>query len=153
MFWSTKGSIVVGIDYDCRERMVYWTDVAGRTISRASLEPGAEPETIINSGQQLYPEDTVFHLTLLVQKKKPQCHTSCFTEWYRTSPSVNTYSYARNEKVILTLSLLRNRAPNRKGSQWELRVATAAAAYAWCHRASGCISLEENKRWQNKFLC
>ncbi|EHB10201.1 Nidogen-2 [Heterocephalus glaber] len=41
---------VVGIDYDCRERMVYWTDVAGRTISRASLEPGAEPETVINSG-------------------------------------------------------------------------------------------------------
>lgn len=71
MFWSTKGSIVVGIDYDCRERMVYWTDVAGRTISRASLEPGAEPETIINSGQQLYPEDTVFHLTLLVQKENP----------------------------------------------------------------------------------
>ncbi|XP_012378990.2 nidogen-2 isoform X3 [Dasypus novemcinctus] len=47
---SLHGSIVVGIDYDCRERMVYWTDVAGRTISRASLEPGAEPETIINSG-------------------------------------------------------------------------------------------------------
>ncbi|XP_059038074.1 nidogen-2 isoform X3 [Mustela lutreola] len=46
---SLHGSIVVGIDYDCRERMVYWTDVAGRTISRASLEPGAEPETIINS--------------------------------------------------------------------------------------------------------
>lgn len=49
-FWSAKGSIVVGIDYDCRERMVYWTDVAGRTISRASLEVGAEPEIIINSG-------------------------------------------------------------------------------------------------------
>ncbi|XP_004371146.1 nidogen-2 [Trichechus manatus latirostris] len=47
---SLHGSIVVGIDYDCRERMVYWTDVAGRTISRASLEPGAEPETIINTG-------------------------------------------------------------------------------------------------------
>uniref|UniRef100_A0A8C6W1V1 Nidogen-2 n=2 Tax=Nannospalax galili TaxID=1026970 RepID=A0A8C6W1V1_NANGA len=47
---SLHGSIVVGIDYDCREKMVYWTDVAGRTISRASLEPGAEPETIINSG-------------------------------------------------------------------------------------------------------
>ncbi|OWK09497.1 NID2 [Cervus elaphus hippelaphus] len=47
---SLHGSIVVGIDYDCRERMVYWTDVAGRTISRASLEPGAEPETVINSG-------------------------------------------------------------------------------------------------------
>uniref|UniRef100_A0A8C0WZV4 Nidogen-2 n=1 Tax=Castor canadensis TaxID=51338 RepID=A0A8C0WZV4_CASCN len=47
---SLHGSIVVGIDYDCRERMMYWTDVAGRTISRASLEPGAEPETVINSG-------------------------------------------------------------------------------------------------------
>ncbi|XP_051030473.1 nidogen-2 isoform X2 [Phodopus roborovskii] len=47
---SLHGSIVVGIDYDCRERMVYWTDVAGRTISRASLEAGAEPETIVVSG-------------------------------------------------------------------------------------------------------
>uniref|UniRef100_A0A8B9C0H1 Nidogen 2 n=1 Tax=Anser brachyrhynchus TaxID=132585 RepID=A0A8B9C0H1_9AVES len=47
---SLHGSIVVGIDYDCRERTVYWTDVAGRTISRASLEPGAEPETVISSG-------------------------------------------------------------------------------------------------------
>ncbi|KFO29717.1 nidogen-2 [Fukomys damarensis] len=47
---SLHGSIVVGIDYDCRERMVYWTDVAGRAVSRASLEPGAEPETVIHSG-------------------------------------------------------------------------------------------------------
>uniref|UniRef100_A0A8C6IXA9 Uncharacterized protein n=1 Tax=Melopsittacus undulatus TaxID=13146 RepID=A0A8C6IXA9_MELUD len=47
---SLHGSIVVGIDYDCREKTIYWTDVAGRTISRASLEPGAEPETIISSG-------------------------------------------------------------------------------------------------------
>lgn len=45
-----QGSIVVGIDYDCREKTIYWTDVAGRTISRASLEPGAEPETVISSG-------------------------------------------------------------------------------------------------------
>ncbi|NXC33671.1 NID2 protein, partial [Campylorhamphus procurvoides] len=47
---SLHGSIVVGIDYDCREKMIYWTDVAGRTINRASLEPGAEPETVISSG-------------------------------------------------------------------------------------------------------
>ncbi|XP_041132106.1 nidogen-2-like [Polyodon spathula] len=47
---ALHGSIVVGIDYDCRERMVYWTDVAARTISRASLEPGAEPESVVNSG-------------------------------------------------------------------------------------------------------
>uniref|UniRef100_A0A8C5NK91 Nidogen 2 n=1 Tax=Junco hyemalis TaxID=40217 RepID=A0A8C5NK91_JUNHY len=47
---SLHGSIVVGIDYDCRDRMIYWTDVAGRSISRAGLEPGSEPETIISSG-------------------------------------------------------------------------------------------------------
>ncbi|NXR39968.1 NID2 protein, partial [Zosterops hypoxanthus] len=52
---SLHGSIVVGIDYDCRERMIYWTDVAGRTISRAGLEPGSEPETIISSGVLLSP--------------------------------------------------------------------------------------------------
>ncbi|XP_044515876.1 LOW QUALITY PROTEIN: nidogen-2 [Gracilinanus agilis] len=47
---SLHGSIVVGIDYDCREKMVYWTDVAGRVISRASLELGNEPEIIVSSG-------------------------------------------------------------------------------------------------------
>ncbi|NXO03741.1 NID2 protein, partial [Rhinopomastus cyanomelas] len=59
---SLHGSIVVGIDYDCREKTIYWTDVAGRTINRASLEPGAEPETIIPSGL-ISPEGlTVDHL-------------------------------------------------------------------------------------------
>ncbi|XP_062433728.1 nidogen-2 [Rhea pennata] len=47
---SLHGSIVVGIDHDCREKTLYWTDVAGRSISRASLEPGAEPETVVGSG-------------------------------------------------------------------------------------------------------
>ncbi|XP_063296068.1 nidogen-2 [Pelobates fuscus] len=47
---SLHGSIVVGIDYDCQEKKVYWTDVAGRTINRAGLEPGAEPEIIISTG-------------------------------------------------------------------------------------------------------
>ncbi|XP_063804473.1 nidogen-2 [Pseudophryne corroboree] len=46
---SLHGSIVVGIDYDCQEKKLYWTDVAGRTISRAGLEPGAEPEVIIST--------------------------------------------------------------------------------------------------------
>ncbi|XP_041711549.1 nidogen-2 isoform X1 [Coregonus clupeaformis] len=47
---ALHGSIVVGIDYDCREKKVYWTDLAGRTINRAKLEPGADPETLINTG-------------------------------------------------------------------------------------------------------
>ncbi|XP_074400182.1 nidogen-2 isoform X9 [Zonotrichia albicollis] len=53
---SLHGSIVVGIDYDCRDRMIYWTDVAGRSISRAGLEPGSEPETIISSAGLISPE-------------------------------------------------------------------------------------------------
>ncbi|XP_030644080.1 nidogen-2 [Chanos chanos] len=47
---ALHGSIVVGIDYDCRERKVYWTDLAGRTINRASMEAGSEPEILINTG-------------------------------------------------------------------------------------------------------
>ncbi|XP_048340635.1 LOW QUALITY PROTEIN: nidogen-2 [Sphaerodactylus townsendi] len=59
---SLHGSIVVGIDFDCREKTLYWTDVAGRTINRASLEQGAEPETVISTGL-LSPEGlTVDHL-------------------------------------------------------------------------------------------
>ncbi|XP_061112945.1 nidogen-2 [Conger conger] len=47
---ALHGSIVVGIDFDCQEKKVYWTDLAGRTINRARLETGSEPETVINSG-------------------------------------------------------------------------------------------------------
>uniref|UniRef100_A0A3B3T229 Nidogen 2 n=1 Tax=Paramormyrops kingsleyae TaxID=1676925 RepID=A0A3B3T229_9TELE len=47
---ALHGSIVVGIDYNCRDKKIYWTDLAGRTINRASLEPGAEPETVVNTG-------------------------------------------------------------------------------------------------------
>uniref|UniRef100_A0AAY4AKV7 Nidogen-2 n=1 Tax=Denticeps clupeoides TaxID=299321 RepID=A0AAY4AKV7_9TELE len=46
---ALHGSVVVGIDYDCRENRVYWTDLSGRTISRASLEKGAEAEVLINT--------------------------------------------------------------------------------------------------------
>lgn len=49
--FPSKGSIIIGIDYDCRDKMVYWTDVAGRTINRVSLEAGAEPEMIIDMGK------------------------------------------------------------------------------------------------------
>ncbi|NXQ19536.1 NID2 protein, partial [Peucedramus taeniatus] len=64
---SLHGSIVVGIDYDCRDRMIYWTDVAGRTISRAGLEPGSEPETIISSEIRI-----VFSLSFLTAFQLPR---------------------------------------------------------------------------------
>ncbi|XP_034032146.1 LOW QUALITY PROTEIN: nidogen-2 [Thalassophryne amazonica] len=46
---ALHGSIVVGIAYDCKENQVYWTDLSARTISRASILPGAEPELLINT--------------------------------------------------------------------------------------------------------
>lgn len=46
-----QGSIVVGIGYDCKENQVYWTDLSARTINRASLVPGAEPEILINTSK------------------------------------------------------------------------------------------------------
>uniref|UniRef100_A0A7N5ZTL7 Nidogen 2a (osteonidogen) n=1 Tax=Anabas testudineus TaxID=64144 RepID=A0A7N5ZTL7_ANATE len=46
---TLHGSIVVGIAYDCKDNQVYWTDLSARTISRASVAPGAEPEILINT--------------------------------------------------------------------------------------------------------
>uniref|UniRef100_A0A3Q3LGD4 Nidogen 2a (osteonidogen) n=1 Tax=Mastacembelus armatus TaxID=205130 RepID=A0A3Q3LGD4_9TELE len=46
---TLHGSIVVGIAYDCKENKVYWTDLSARTINRASVAPGAEPEILINT--------------------------------------------------------------------------------------------------------
>uniref|UniRef100_A0A3Q4I0A0 Nidogen 2a (osteonidogen) n=1 Tax=Neolamprologus brichardi TaxID=32507 RepID=A0A3Q4I0A0_NEOBR len=43
------GSIVVGIAYDCKENQVYWTDLSARSINRASMVSGAEPEVLINT--------------------------------------------------------------------------------------------------------
>uniref|UniRef100_S4RMB4 Nidogen 2a (osteonidogen) n=1 Tax=Petromyzon marinus TaxID=7757 RepID=S4RMB4_PETMA len=42
------GSVNVGIDFDCVEGMVYWTDVVGRTINRVGLR-GGEPQSIIST--------------------------------------------------------------------------------------------------------
>uniref|UniRef100_A0A8C4HX39 Nidogen 2a (osteonidogen) n=1 Tax=Dicentrarchus labrax TaxID=13489 RepID=A0A8C4HX39_DICLA len=46
---TLHGSIVVGLAYDCKENRVYWTDLSARTINRASMAPGAEPEILINT--------------------------------------------------------------------------------------------------------
>ncbi|XP_061437488.1 nidogen-1-like [Lethenteron reissneri] len=42
------GTIVVGVAHDCVENKVYWTDIATRAISRASLH-GGEPEVIVRT--------------------------------------------------------------------------------------------------------
>uniref|UniRef100_A0A663N0X7 Nidogen 1 n=1 Tax=Athene cunicularia TaxID=194338 RepID=A0A663N0X7_ATHCN len=40
--------VVIGVAYDCTDKMVYWTDISGPSISRASLH-GGEPTTIIKT--------------------------------------------------------------------------------------------------------
>ncbi|KAM6433343.1 nidogen-1 [Rhynochetos jubatus] len=40
--------VVIGVAYDCTDKMVYWTDISGPSISRASLH-GGEPITIIKT--------------------------------------------------------------------------------------------------------
>ena len=49
-----QGSIVVGLAYDCRENHVYWTDLSARTINRAAMTAGAEPEILINTSNGAY---------------------------------------------------------------------------------------------------
>ncbi|XP_070814042.1 LOW QUALITY PROTEIN: nidogen-2 [Chaetodon trifascialis] len=46
---TLHGSIVVGIAFDCKENRIYWTDLSARTINRALMAPGAEPEILINT--------------------------------------------------------------------------------------------------------
>jgi len=40
---------VIGIAYDCTEKMVYWTEISTPAISKANLQ-GGEPIHLIKSG-------------------------------------------------------------------------------------------------------
>ena len=46
-----QGSIVVGLAYDCKDNQVFWTDLSARTINRASVVQGAEPEILISTSK------------------------------------------------------------------------------------------------------
>lgn len=47
-----QDKVVIGVAYDCLEKMVYWTDISSPSISRASLG-GGEPVSIIKTGRKL----------------------------------------------------------------------------------------------------
>ncbi|XP_030626654.1 nidogen-2 [Chanos chanos] len=46
---AQQDSLVTGLGFDCRENMLYWTDLTRRSISRVRLVPGHEPELIIDA--------------------------------------------------------------------------------------------------------
>lgn len=41
--------VVIAVAFDCVEKMVYWTDITGPAISRASLS-GGDVSPIVNKG-------------------------------------------------------------------------------------------------------
>ncbi|CAH1793177.1 unnamed protein product [Owenia fusiformis] len=46
MILHIPGQTAVGVGADCQDRMVYWTDVSGNTINRASFEDGSGSEMV-----------------------------------------------------------------------------------------------------------
>ena len=46
-----QGKVIIGLAFDCVDKMVYWTDISQPSIGRASLH-GGEPATIIRQGGQ-----------------------------------------------------------------------------------------------------
>lgn len=41
--------VIIGVAYDCVEKMVYWTEITSPSISKASIQ-GGEPTEVIRSG-------------------------------------------------------------------------------------------------------
>lgn len=44
-----QDKVIIGLAFDCVDKMVYWTDISEPSIGRASLH-GGEPATIIRQG-------------------------------------------------------------------------------------------------------
>lgn len=42
--------VIIGVAYDCVEKMIYWTEITSPSISKASME-GGEPTFVIRSGR------------------------------------------------------------------------------------------------------
>ncbi len=49
--------LMVGVDYDCQDKMVYWTDIVSKTIQRSSYD-GSNMEVLIKGLQD--PQGKVF---------------------------------------------------------------------------------------------
>lgn len=46
-----QAKVIIGLAFDCVDKVVYWTDISEPSIGRASLH-GGEPTTIIRQGEQ-----------------------------------------------------------------------------------------------------
>ena len=62
IIYQRSGAVHVGVDYDCVEQRVYWTEVTKGVIVRAKYD-GSEMEVIVDSEKVASPEG----------KKKKKC--------------------------------------------------------------------------------
>ncbi|XP_067239526.1 nidogen-2 isoform X2 [Chanodichthys erythropterus] len=96
---ALKDSVVIGMDYDCQENMLYWTDFGRHTINRVVLVFGSEPEAIVSQGL-VQPEgiavDTVHRKLFWVDSGKDRIETSDLD--------------GRNRKVLIDSDLVNPRA-------------------------------------------
>lgn len=46
----SQEKVIIGVAYDCVEKMVYWTEITSPSISKASIQ-GGEPVAVIASGK------------------------------------------------------------------------------------------------------
>uniref|UniRef100_A0A669DFL5 Nidogen 1 n=1 Tax=Oreochromis niloticus TaxID=8128 RepID=A0A669DFL5_ORENI len=47
--FAPQEKVIIGVAYDCVEKMVYWTEITSPSISKANIE-GGEPTSVISSG-------------------------------------------------------------------------------------------------------
>ena len=57
VIYQRAGAIHVGVDYDCVDQRVYWTEVTKGIIVRAKYD-GSDMEVIVKSGRSTSPEGT-----------------------------------------------------------------------------------------------
>lgn len=50
-WYHFQAKVIIGLAFDCVDKVVYWTDISEPSIGRASLH-GGEPTTIIRQGEQ-----------------------------------------------------------------------------------------------------
>ena len=67
IIYQRPGAVHVGVDYDCVEQMVYWTEVIKGTIVRAKYD-GSDMEVIVNSGKTTSPEGKINISSSIVPK-------------------------------------------------------------------------------------
>uniref|UniRef100_A0A8C6T982 Nidogen 1a n=1 Tax=Neogobius melanostomus TaxID=47308 RepID=A0A8C6T982_9GOBI len=77
--------VVIGVAYDCVDKMVYWTEITSPSISKASIH-GGEPTPVIRSAIITDPPNGILY----------------WADWNRDSPKIETsYMDGSNRRVLV----------------------------------------------------